>query len=104
MISDCDRFIIKVKSEKFGEKNVCGVPQIADSINIKPYLTENRVQSALSKYPQNTNYGVIISEVFADVYAEYERDTGSTLDADTRKLLQKRHSSQVFGMLKNLIK
>lgn len=30
--------------------------------------------------------------------------TGAALDADTRKLLQKRHSSQVFGMLKNLIK
>lgn len=103
MVSDCDRFIIKSKHEKFGERNVKGVPQIADSINIKPYINENRVHSALSKYPANPNYGDIIKEVFADIFSDYEKDTNTTLDADTRKILQKRHSSQVFGILKGLV-
>lgn len=103
-ISDCDRFIIKVKSEKFGEKNICNISQIADTINIKPYLTENRVQSAISKYPQNTNYGTIIQEIFIDAYADYETDTKTTIDADTRKILQKRYSGNVFTILKNLLK
>lgn len=36
-------------------------------------------------------------------YNELQAKISKLLDADTRKLLQKRHSSQVFTMLKNII-
>ena len=101
MISDFDRFIIKNKTDKFSEiKNSSNNINVA-RLNLDNYINVNRILSALSKYDNNTNIGIIINEVITDASTDYEKDNNVKVSEDETKNIRKRYSSFIATQIKN---
>jgi Rnl2 family RNA ligase len=105
-LTDTDtRVILKKKSEKFKEteKNTEKVVQQRPGVDIllQGYMTEQRIQSAISKFgPDFKNFSLIKAEFIRDVLEECEKDTGKTFDP---KSLEKEASDMVRTSLRVLV-
>jgi Rnl2 family RNA ligase len=78
-LSEHHRFIFKVKHENFNEKKQAKKTPIVDYTDytiLDSYITENRVESAMSKYPEYTkkDIGRILKEICDDIKQEMKKD------------------------------
>lgn len=82
MLTSETRFIFKIKHPKFDEKR--NAPKRAnrrkfediDYSPVEPYVNENRIQSAISKFPEYKKHqiGDVMREIVRDVQADMKKD------------------------------
>ena len=91
------RFILKKKASKFNEKTkekkARPVPE--NIPDLSDYINENRVRSAISKYPEDVKPGVIIAETVNDALEDYIKEHGA-LDSDVLNAVRKTISKLVY--------
>ena len=92
------RFILKKKSSKFSEngprrKKNHSIPE--NIPDLSGYINENRVRSAISKYPEDVKPGVIVAETVNDAIEDYIKDHGA-LDPDILNAVRKTISKLVY--------
>ena len=92
------RFILKKKSSKFSEngsrrKKNHSIPE--NIPDLSAYINENRVRSAISKYPEDVKPGVIIAETVNDAIEDYIKEHG-VLDSDILNAVRKTISKLVY--------
>lgn len=100
------RLIIKKKADAFMDirkgKHFESAPKEKTN-EFSQYINKNRIISALSKYPENTDAKVIITEVIDDVLKDYLKDNGPVEDfVALKKRVSKLVGSQYASIMKNL--
>lgn len=93
-----ERFILKKKSSKFNERKPKErrVQTIPDNIpDLSDYINENRVRSAISKYPEDVKPGVIVAETVNDAITDYIKEFGP-LESNVLNSVKKSISRLVY--------